>query len=1386
MQTRSRTTHDAQEEHGRPPPARPQQEEFLITSEVLKALMEEAASKAAAEAVERYLAARQQHSENRGAHGEGARSHHSERVLPEREVVGTNNVPPTNLKKGTALQDDEAHSQAPPSCQKLHAKRGEEGAMAFSLARCSPFTTTVLAEMLPLGLKIANLPEYKGEGDPQDHLDKFYAKADLYDISDAAYCKIFRTTLSGQALTWFNKLPPGTIGSLDELIRRFLQQFSINRKYPKTASYLFTIVQREGESLREFVQRFTQAVHEVPYVNHDLLAGIMQQNLRHRRFKESIAGKPPSTLEELLERAEKYIRIEEAVEPRYLVKRKREDEKFGVKKEERQVTQSPHLQHIPLNSRLTDILVVAEKQGLLQPPRPMKENSKRQQSDKYCRFHKDKGHTTEDCFVLRAEIEKLIKRGYLGGFVDKSRNQQDSKRPEFQRKPSPLRGNNDQGKRPERIEENLPTGGIIAVISGGPACGDSNRTRKTLIRAALQELPSTTSNKSHTVLEIVQSKGGMVFGDSDLEFPRGEHNDTLVISATISNFWVKKILVDSGSSADIIFYSAFVKLGIDNALIAPVNTPLVGFAGEVVEALGEVVLPISLGSYPLRTTKMVKFLVVKSPSAYNIILGRPSLNLFQAIGSTYHMKLKFPTPEGIGEATGDSRLARECHAITLQGTASHRKRQAAPKDSSPRSKQKLEHHPGNNEIHIVENESGRDERLKAAEVLKSIEVIPGKSESKVKVGTGLPTNLEEALTAFLRNNADVFAWKDEALPGIPQEYALHNLRADPKIKPIKQKKRTFGLEKSRRISEEVEKLLTAKYIHPVMYPEWLSNVVLVPKPGNKWRLCIDFTDLNKACPKDPFPLPRIDSLVDSTAGCEMLSFLDAYQGYNQIRLAPEDQEKTSFVTDRGIYCFEVMPFGLKNAGATYQRLVNKMFEKTIGRNMEVYIDDMLVKSMLASTHTEDLRECFDILRKYKMKLNPEKCTFGVGGGKFLGYMVSVRGIEANPEKISAVLNMSPPKTLKGIQELTGRIAALNRFISRSADKGLPFFKVLRQGSRFKWTDECQQAFSSLKKYLTTSPLLVKPCEGDTLFLYLAVSAEAISAVLTLEEGREHKPVYYVSKTLQGAEFRYTNIEKLALALVTAGRKLRPYLQSHQVVVLTNHPLKKVLSSPEASGRMVKWAVELSEYGLEYQPRPAVKAQVLADFIVEMEIVEAECSSPTWTLFVDGSSTASGSGAGILLENPQGDKFQYSIRLQFSASNNEAEYEAIILGLKLALAAGSKRLVAHSDSQLVVNQLQGTYEAKEEKMARYVLRVNELLSRLENYEIKRIPRAQNELADRLAKMASSMTNIDSRRVTFLAVTKEEAEGSTLDILCAGEGEPSWKDEIINFLEFVGII
>ncbi|KAL0461323.1 UNVERIFIED_CONTAM: Retrovirus-related Pol polyprotein from transposon opus [Sesamum latifolium] len=335
-------------------------------------------------------------------------------------------------------------------------------------------------------------------------------------------------------------------------------------------------------------------------------------------------------------------------------------------------------------------------------------------------------------------------------------------------------------------------------------------------------------------------------------------------------------------------------------------------------------------------------------------------------------------------------------------------------------------------------------------------------------------------------------------------------------------------------------------------------------------MCIDFRDLNKACPKDFYPLPRIDQLVDSTSGCELLSMMDASQGYHQIMLAPKDRKKVSFITSECTFCYVAMPFGLKNAGATYQRLVDKIFYPQIGKNIEVYVDDMLVKSKKAEEHVKDLEETFSVLRKYKLKLNPAKCAFGVQDGRFLGFMVTHRGIEANPLKIKAIIDMKAPTCLNEVQRLTGRIAALSRFISKSSEKSLPFFKTLRKAKTFEWGTPCQLAFEELKAYLASLPLLVKPSPREILYLYLSVAPQAVSSVLLREEDGKQLPIYYVSKVLNRAEGRYTPIEKMALALVVTARRLRPYFLSHPIGIKTNTPLKQTLGKPDTSGRLVKW------------------------------------------------------------------------------------------------------------------------------------------------------------------------------------------------------------------------
>ena len=286
---------------------------------------------------------------------------------------------------------------------------------------------------------------------------------------------------------------------------------------------------------------------------------------------------------------------------------------------------------------------------------------------------------------------------------------------------------------------------------------------------------------------------------------------------------------------------------------------------------------------------------------------------------------------------------------------------------------------------------------------------------------------------------------------------------------------------------------------------------------------------------------RIDQLVDSTAGYKLLSFMDAFSRYNKIKIDDANQEKTSFITNQGLFRYKMMPFDLKNAGATYQRLVNHMFRPQIGRNVEVYVDDMLVKSLDERKHLEDLQETFDTFRQYNMKLNPSKCAFGVSSGKFLGFMVSHRGIEANPDKIQAILDIKPPQSIKKVQSLTGRVAALNKFVSKATD---------------------------LKIYLTTAPLLSSFMLGEELYLYLAVTPYAVSSVLIREEGRVQKPVYYTSRALRGAEGRYLLIEKLAFSLVTASRKLRHYFQAHVINVMMAHLLKKAMNKLEVVGRLI--------------------------------------------------------------------------------------------------------------------------------------------------------------------------------------------------------------------------
>ncbi|XP_074356014.1 uncharacterized protein LOC141695685 [Apium graveolens] len=493
------------------------------------------------------------------------------------------------------------------------------------------------------------------------------------------------------------------------------------------------------------------------------------------------------------------------------------------------------------------------------------------------------------------------------------------------------------------------------------------------------------------------------------------------------------------------------------------------------------------------------------------------------------MVLKFLTRNGVGEAKGDQKMVHSCYVAALRP------------DGTRGKVLRIE------DMDVRENEELRG---KPTEDLVPIPLDSLDSEKATYVGASLYKPLKGQLTTFLQKNNDVFTWMEADMPGIDPNLITHKLNLDPTRKVVMQKKRTYIPNRLEAIKREVEKLLKARFIEEVQLLEWLANPVMVKKVSGKLRMCIDFADLNDACPKDCYPLTRINTLIDATAGHEMLNFMDGFSGYNHIKMHKYGTSK------------------VKN---------------------------------------------------------------------------------------------------------------------------------------FEWTTESQVAFKQLKKYMIEAPLLAKPSPEDTLYLYLTVSEQAMSAVMKKEERKLQKPVYYVNKELRGSELNYFTIKKFALALITASRKLRPYFQAHKIEFLTNQPLRSILYNPKASGRLIKWAIELGEFDIN--------------------------------------------GAGIVLQSPNGFIIEYALKLDFPTTNNEAEYEAFIVGLGLARAMRAKNLKVYGDSRLVVAQVSGEFKAKDDTMAKYLIVVKGILTQFDKWYAEHVSREDNTTGDALSQFASSGIENYLRSICF---------------------------------------
>jgi hypothetical protein len=359
----------------------------------------------------------------------------------------------------------------------------------------------------------------------------------------------------------------------------------------------------------------------------------------------------------------------------------------------------------------------------------------------------------------------------------------------------------------------------------------------------------------------------------------------------------------------------------------------------------------------------------------------------------------------------------------------------------------------------------------------------------------------------------------------------------------------------------------------------------------------------------------------------------------------------------------IIAFGLKNAGATYQRAMNYIFHELIGKIVEIYIDDVVIKSLDHESHLADVRETLECTRKHGLKMNPNKCAFGVSAGEFLRFLVPEGGIEVGKKSMKAIDEVVPPTNLKELQSLLGKINFVRRFISNLSQKVLPFSPLLRikKDQKFVWGDEQQKAFNEIKEYMKGPPVLVPPQLNKPFQLYVAADTQTIGSPLMQEfEGKE-RVVAYLSRKLLDPETRYSAAEKLCLCVYYSCTKFRHYLLNAECVVYSNFDvIKHILSMSILNGRVGKWILALSEFELRFESAKAVKGQIIVDFITEHRDPSIYLLGITpWALFFDGSSCGKGGAVGILLISPRGEMFEFAIPIQPIVTNNQAKYEALL-------------------------------------------------------------------------------------------------------------------------------
>jgi hypothetical protein len=455
----------------------------------------------------------------------------------------------------------------------------------------------------------------------------------------------------------------------------------------------------------------------------------------------------------------------------------------------------------------------------------------------------------------------------------------------------------------------------------------------------------------------------------------------------------------------------------------------------------------------------------------------------------------------------------------------------------------------------------------------------------IKLSKKLSPEVKERYVKLMKEFPDVFSWSYDELKVYDTSIIQHVIPIKEDHKPFKQKLRRINPLLLPLIEKEVKKLFEEKIIVSLRFSKWVANLVPVRKKSGKIRLCVDFRNLNKVSLKDNYPLPKMDHILQKVVGSQRMSMLDGFSGYNQIMVHPGDQEKTTFTTPWGTFMYAKMPFGLMNAGATFQRAMDIAFADEKDKFIVIYLDDITVYSTSDEEHIKHLRQAFEKCRKFGISLNPKKSNFSMEEGKILGHIISKEGIKVDPSRVEGILKIGIPRSRKEVQSFLGKVNFLRRFIPNLAEIIKHITNMLKKGNEIKWIPEARKSFEDIKVALTKAPVLASPNFEKDFILFSFASEHTIAGVLLQKDEQNFEnPIAYYSKTLRDAPLKYDIMEKQAYALVKALKEFWVYiLHSHTIAYVPSSSVKDILTQPDPEGKRGKWIAVLLEYDLKSSP-----------------------------------------------------------------------------------------------------------------------------------------------------------------------------------------------------------